>query len=334
MKHHKVKRSVRWDIERFSVAGRFTIARSSVSEIEVVTVSIAEGHVTGRGECRPYARYAESAESVVEQIQTARRDLETRPDIISACRAVEPGAAANALEAAAVDFLCKMKGVRAWELLGCPKPVSRVTAFTLSAESPARMAKSASKATAYPLLKVKVGADSFLEQFRAVAEARPDARLILDANEALDPTGLQALAEACRGHDVVLIEQPLPAGRHSVLPPLPNGSPPVCADESLHTLADLPALREAGYRAVNVKLDKAGGPVRALELIRAAKAEGFAVMAGCMVGTSLAMAPMVTVSMEADVLDLDGPLLLAEDRGTVLPYTGAEVGVPPRELWG
>ena len=316
--------------------GRFTISRSSISAIDVVTVTLSEGGATGRGECRPYPRYGETVESVIDAISTWRRDLMFTPadELLAFCSRLPPGAAANAVESAVVDLLCKRQGVRAWELLRCEAPVPRVTAYTISAGTPEAMAEAARAASTYPLLKVKVGGDAAVAQFRAIAEARPDAWFIVDANEALEPDGLVELANACVGHEVVLIEQPLAAGRHERLPELPAVAPPVCADESLHTVADLPKLRAAGYRAVNVKLDKTGGPVRALELIREAKAQGFTVMAGCMVGTSLAMSPMVCVSMGADVLDLDGPLLLAEDRDVPLTYHGPEVGVPSAELWG
>ena len=336
VKRRPKTRQLRWEIERFPVRGQFTISRSSLSEIVVVTVTLQQGDAVGRGECRPYSRYAETPESVVSQISDWGRDLRLTKadDLLAFCRTLPGGAAANAVESAVVDLLCKQRGVRAWELLGAEAPVPRVTAFTLSAASPDTMADKAREAADYPLLKVKVGAGAAVEQFLAVADARPDAQFIVDANEALDSDALVELARACAGRNVVMIEQPMAAGSHTALPSLPEGAPPVCADESLHSVADLGKLRAAGYRAVNVKLDKTGGPVRTLDLIHAARREGFSVMAGCMVGTSLAMAPMVCVSMEADVLDLDGPLLLDGDREIALPYDGAKVGVPPRELWG
>ena len=329
-------RSIRWEIERFPVRGSFTISRSSLSEITVVTVTVAQGGVVGRGECRPYPRYAETPESVVSQISDWVRDIRfTKADaLLDFCRTLPGGAAANAVESAVIDLLCKLRGVRAWELLGARPPTERVTAFTISAASPDAMAEKAREADAYSLLKVKVGGGAAVAQFEAVARARPDAAFIVDANEALDAAGLVDLARACIGHEVRMIEQPLAAGSHTALPQLPDGAPPVCADESLHGVDDLGKLWAAGYRAVNVKLDKTGGPLAALDLIRAASRDGFSVMAGCMVGTSLAMAPMVCVSEEADVLDLDGPLLLERDREVALSYAGAKVGVPPPELWG
>jgi len=316
--------------ERFATDGAFAIARGAVAFVEVVTVTLREGDCVGRGECRPYARYGETAESVSAEI-TAVADMICRADdLVAAASRIAPGAAANAIESACVDLLAKQQGVRAWEILGCPAPVPRVTAFTLSVGTPESMAAKALETARYPLLKVKIGGGAALNQIAAVAQARPDARLIIDANESLDMVGLERLLETAHA-GTIMIEQPLPAGHDGVIPAF---GPPVCADESLHTVEDLPILKAAGYRAVNVKLDKAGGPVRGLELIRAAKRDGFTVMAGCMVGSSLAMAPMVAVSMEADVLDLDGPLLLAEDRETVLAYDAEKVGVPSRELWG
>ena len=322
-------------VERFATRGEFRISRSSVSEVVVVTVTLSEDGHQGRGECRPYARYGESAETVVDQIRRHARDICAAPadTRLQACRAVPPGAAANALESAVVDLLCKRRGLRAWEVLGCPAPSPRTTAFTLSVASPEAMATAAREASRYPLLKIKIGAAFAAAQVEAVANARPDARLIVDANEALDGTGLSRLI-AGLPERVALIEQPLPDGAHARLPEAARHGPAICADESLHTSDDLPRLREAGYRAVNVKLDKAGGPARALELIRSAKKDGFEVMAGCMVGSSLAMAPMIAIAAEADFLDLDGPLLLAEDRAVTVPYDGPIVGVPPAALWG
>jgi len=327
---------LRWETERFPVRGAFTIARSSITEITVVTASLSRDGVQGRGECRPYPRYEESAESVGAQLAAIKDAVEAAgpEDLLAICAQVEPGAAANALESAAVDWLSKHADIRAWDLLGCERPVPRVTAYTLSADAPDAMAKTAIDARNYPLLKVKVSAEDFVTQFQAVHAARPEARFIIDANEALSPDGLVRLAEASLGADVVLFEQPLPAGAHDRLPDLPVGSAPICADESLHTIADLERLWTAGYRAVNVKLDKAGGPMRGFEVIRAAKRRGYTVMAGCMVGTSLAMAPMVAISMGADVLDLDGPLLLAGERAVRLAYEGSKVGVPRVDLWG
>ena len=324
------------EVERFATRGAFAIARGAVTEVEVVTVTLSDGVHSGRGECRPYARYGESADSVRALVADHAETVCAAGDILAAARALPPGAAANAVESACVDLLCKRRGMRAWELLGCAAPVPRVTAFTLSVGAPESMAAKAREAARYPLLKVKIegvkiGGAAALEQVAAVAEARPSARLIIDANESLDASALARLLDTAPPN-TVLIEQPLPAGHADALPCMYG--PPVCADESLHTVDDLAALWAAGYRAVNVKLDKAGGPVRGLELIRAAKARGFTVMAGCMVGSSLAMAPMVAISMEADVLDLDGPLLLGEDREEALAYDGEKVGVPTAELWG
>ena len=321
--------------ESWPVAGTFRISRSALTEIEVVTVRFARDGVAGRGECRPYPRYGETAASVTAQIEAWRPALEAAGDgeLLGLCAAHAPGAAANAVECAVVDWLCQRRGVRAWDLLGAPAPTPVRTAFTLSIDTPDAMAEAA-RAARHTLLKIKVSAEDAVAQMRAVAAARPDASLIVDANEALDAQGLVALAEAGSGLDIALYEQPLMAGSHTALPELPPGAAPVCADESLHGAADLRPLREAGYRAVNVKLDKTGGPVRALALMREAREMGFTVMAGCMVGTSLAMAPMLALAGLTDVHDLDGPLLLARDRDAPVRYEGERVFPPPPGLWG
>jgi len=215
-------------------------------------------------------------------------------------------------------------------LLGVTAPSPRQTAFTLSWGSVDSMTAAAKSAAIYPWLKIKIG-EGGLEQVLAVAAARPDARLIIDANEALDAATLPVFLDALSGLNIALIEQPLPAGH---LEPLPDTSQIICADEGLHSIDDLEDMWELGYRAVNVKLDKCGGPVAARDLILRAKDKGFTVMAGCMVGSSLAMAPMMTLENLCDIIDLDGALLLAEDVENGLRYDGATVFPPSSELWG
>jgi len=242
------------------------------------------------------------------------------------------GPALNALDCALWDLRAKMTATPIWDLLGTAKPQSRQTAFTLSIDSPKNMAKAAIDAAMYPVLKIKIGSQDSLECVKAVCAARPNAQLIVDANEAIKPSELTTFHSALLGHNIALIEQPLPAGMDTKNR-LPSGLS-YCADESLHTEADLPRLKAAGYKAVNVKLDKCGGITAALTLMKAAKDMGFEVMAGCMVGSSLAMAPMMTLESLADYIDLDGPLLLAGDIENGLHYNGAWVHPPSAELWG
>jgi len=214
--------------------------------------------------------------------------------------------------------------------LNVAQPTPRQTAFTLSWGTVSQMEAAAREAQDYPWLKIKIG-EGGLSQVLAVAKARPDARLIIDANEALDAAALPGFLTALSGLNIALIEQPLPAGHESVLPP---SNLVICADEGLHSRADLPALWAQGYRAVNVKLDKCGGPVAARDLIHEAKEIGFTIMAGCMVGSSLAMAPMMTLESLCDIIDLDGALLLGEDIDAGLIYEGAIVNPPSSALWG
>ncbi len=320
--------------QQWPIAGQFTISRSSLSEIEVVRVQISDGQHIGRGECRPYGRYKESAASVTAHIESIRAAIETglTPELLQA--RLPAGAARNAVDCALWDLRAKISGQSVSELLGIAPPRARQTAYTLSLDSPEKMGQAALKAKDYPLLKIKIGAQNGLEASRAVLKARPDAQLIIDANEALAPSELEAFRAALSGKNVAMIEQPLPAKDFDKIDNNPSKLPIYCADESLHGIADLAPLWAAGYRAVNVKLDKCGGLTAALALMQAAKAQGFKIMAGCMVGTSLAMAPMMVLEQFADYIDLDGPLLLKKDIENGLLYEGAIIHPPKINLWG
>ncbi|MGJ8563719.1 MAG: N-acetyl-D-Glu racemase DgcA [Alphaproteobacteria bacterium] len=314
------------------VAGTFRISRSALTQIFVVQVSISEGEYTGRGECRPYARYDETPESVTAQIETIRSLLETDLTIENLQSALSPGAARNAVDCALWDLKAKQAGKRVWELLGLAEPAPRITAYTLSLDTPEAMADTAIKAKQYNLLKMKVGGTQSQDCIDAVMKARTDANLIIDANEAMTPDEVTEFRTHLLGSKAVLIEQPLPAASNSRFDP--GILPPICADESLHTCRDLDLLWESGYRAVNVKLDKCGGLTEGLALMKAAKEKGFTIMAGCMVSSSLAMAPMMMLESFADFIDLDGPLLLADDVADGLKYDGQYIHPPSRELWG
>lgn len=327
-------RSLKIQTEIWPVAGAFRISRSSLTEITVVTVAVQEGEHVGRGECRPYARYNETPETVTAQIEDIREQIEKGLPTEALQKRLPAGAARNAVDCALWDLKAKTSGRSIPGLLGIEAPKSRQTAYTLSIDTPAKMRAAALIARSYPLLKIKIGGHDGLAACLAIMEARPDAELIIDANEALSPKDINAFQSALNGKPVVMIEQPLPAKRDSKIPNTPNELPIFCADESLHTSKDLDRLWSAGYRAVNVKLDKCGGLTAGLDLMQAAKAKGFIIMAGCMVGTSLAMAPIMMLESFADYIDLDGPLLLSKDRDEAMKYEGAVIYPPTRNLWG
>jgi len=325
-------RSVEIKVERFALARAFSISRGSKTEAEVVTCTIRDGSLEGRGECVPYRRYGETVASVLDEIEVAKPDIlagASRQDLL---HILKPGAARNAVDCALWDLEAKQSKTPAFSLVGESLPRPLVTAVTISLSDAATMADYARRFAAHPLLKVKVGGDGDGERIRAVAAAAPNARLILDANEGwTEKTVAENLAVAAEC-GVALIEQPLPAGKDAVLGELSHAVP-ICADESLHSADDLETIRGL-YDAVNIKLDKTGGLTAALDLRRSARECGFGVMIGCMVGTSLAMAPALLLAQDADFVDLDGPLLLARDRSPGLRYDGSLVFPPEPALWG
>lgn len=326
-------RTLSAEIERFAITGTFTISRGSRTEAVVVTVTVREGAETGRGECVPYARYGETVEGVVADIEGIARDIGSgRVDATNLAAAMPAGAARNAVDCALWDLAAKRSGVPAWRAAGLDGLKPLLTCYTLSLGTPEAMAEAAAKAAHRPLLKVKLGGAGDPARIRAVRAAAPDSALVVDANEAWTPRTLAENFAACVDAGVQLIEQPLPAGRDEALDGLARPIP-VCADESLQEPADMAAL--AGrYDAVNIKLDKAGGLTAALDIAVEAERHGLRIMVGCMVGTSLAMAPAVILAQRADWVDLDGPLLLARDRDPGLVYEGSLLLPPPPALWG
>lgn len=323
--------------ERFKLAGEFVISRGAKSHADVVVAEISAGGHTGRGECVPYRRYGETVESVIAAIDAYRLESIDREQLR---RDMPAGAARNALDCALWDLAAKMTGVPAWKTARIHEMHDVATAYTLSLGSPLSMAEAARGAVAKPflagvrspLLKLKLGGDGDSERIAAVRSTLPAARLIVDANEAWDEKNFAVNVEACRAAGVELIEQPLPAGEDE---PLARAARPVpvCADESLHTAADLPGL-QGKYDAVNIKLDKTGGLTEALDVVRQARGAGFKVMVGCMVGSSLGMAPALILAQDAEYVDLDGPLLLAADRVPGLVYKGPLIEPPEAALWG
>ncbi len=314
--------------ESFRLAEVFTISRGSRTEARVLTVRVAHDGVTGWGECVPYARYGESPESVADQIAGLPAGI-TRAELQ---HALPPGAARNAVDCALWDWEAKRQGRRVWELAGLPAPGPVVTAFTLSLDTPERMEAAAARHAHRPLLKIKLGTPDDMPRLEAVRRGAPRARIIVDANEGWTAAVYADLAPHLLRLGVALVEQPLPAADDAALLGLARPVP-VCADESCHDRTSLEHL--AGkYDMVNVKLDKTGGLTEALALRDAARARGFQLMVGCMVGTSLAMAPAVLVAQGAEIADLDGPLLLAEDRPHPLAYDADGVHPPEPALWG
>jgi L-alanine-DL-glutamate epimerase-like enolase superfamily enzyme len=289
---------------------------------------VGDGVHTGRGECVPYPRYGETIDGVLGEIAA----MEPTANRQALRRTMKPGAARNALDCALWDFEAKTAGRPAWALAGLAEPKPVVTCYTLSLGTPESMAEAARAAASMPLLKVKLGGDGDAERIRAVRAAAPRASLVVDANEAWSAANFSENMRACGQADVAMIEQPLPAGADEMLKNVPR-TVPICADESVHVTSDLKGL-VGKYDAVNVKLDKAGGLTEALDLVREARRRDFRVMVGCMLATSLAMAPAMLIAQQADIVDLDGPLLLAKDRVPGLAYSGALVSPPERALWG
>jgi L-Ala-D/L-Glu epimerase len=319
-------------IERWPIAGAFTISRGAKTEAMTVVAEVSQGGLTGRGECVPYARYGETPEATLAALLSMRDALGKGLDRQALQAALPAGAARNALDCALIDLEAKVGGRRAWELLGRPAPRPCTTAFTISLGTPKAMAAAAAKAAHLPLLKIKLGGNGDGKRIAAVRKQAPESELIVDANEAWTPGNLEQNLAACAAAGVTLVEQPLPAGRDELLARIRRPIA-VCADESVHDRASLEGLRER-YDAVNIKLDKTGGLTEALAMADAAQALGFEIMVGCMVATSLSMAPAMLLTPQARFVDLDGPLLLASDRDDGLRYDGSTVYPPDAALWG
>jgi L-alanine-DL-glutamate epimerase-like enolase superfamily enzyme len=322
-------------VERWPIAGAFTIARGTKTEAVVVVARVARDGVTGIGECVPYARYGESVDSVVAALGAQRGAVARGLDRAGLLQAMPAGAARNALDAALWSVEARRAGVPAWALAGLPAPQPVVTAYTLSLGEPAAMAAAAARAAHRPLLKVKLGGPdggaTDDARIAAVRAAAPNAALIVDANEGWRPDTLERRLAACAAAGVALVEQPLPALEDVALETL-RSSVPLCADESFHGVETLDAVRRR-YAFVNLKLDKTGGLTAALAVADAAQARGLGLMVGCMLGTSLAMAPAFLLAARARFVDLDGPLLLARDRTPGFRFEGSTMMPPPRGVW-
>ncbi|MEM0923533.1 MAG: N-acetyl-D-Glu racemase DgcA [Pseudomonadota bacterium] len=313
----------------FPLAEAFTISRGTRTESVVVECRLTAGGRTGRGECYPYARYGETVESVMAQIEGVSLDGLDRSSLTQRLPA---GAARNALDCALWDLEAKQTGKRVWDLAGVSAPVPVETVYTLGIDTPEAMKAKAAANVHRPLLKIKLGSAGDVDRIRAIRAGAPQARIVIDANEGWDAETYAEIAPVLLDLGVEMVEQPLPAGDDDALAGIDRPLP-VCADEACHDSASLPAL--AGkYDMINIKLDKTGGLSEALRLRAAALEAGLKVMVGCMVGSSLAMAPGVLVAQGAAVVDLDGPLLLAADRAHGLHYDAAGVHPPGPDLWG
>jgi L-alanine-DL-glutamate epimerase-like enolase superfamily enzyme len=319
-------------IERWPFAGAFTISRGAKTEAVTVVAEVSHGGHTGRGECVPYARYDETPEATLAALLAMQEPLARGLDRMSLQAAMPAGAARNALDCALLDLEAKTGKQRAWTLLGRPAPRPCTSAFTISLGTPKAMAAATAKAAHRPLLKIKLGGEGDRARLSAVRKAAPESELIVDANEAWTSGNLERNLHACAELGVTLVEQPLPAAQDGALARIKRPVA-VCADESAHDRVSLNGLRER-YDAVNIKLDKTGGLTEALAMADAAHALGFEIMIGCMVGTSLAMAPAMLLTQQARFVDLDGPLLLARDRDGGLRYEGSLIYPPEATLWG
>ncbi len=319
--------------QQWPIAGEFRIARGVKTHADVIFVHLSRGAYDGYGECVPYGRYGESVQSVLAQMQQVRPDLQHGCDHQQLQDLLPAGAARNALDCALWDLQCQQSEQSIWQILGQTNPHLVTTAYTLSLASADQMAQAAKCVPNHPILKLKLAGDvDDINRVTAIARARPAAQLILDGNEGFDLASLQYLLDGISDFNIAAIEQPLPAKNDMDLAKVQSKFP-ICADESLHTVQDLPQIL-GRYDMVNIKLDKTGGLTHALTLMQQAKAHNLQIMVGCMVATSLCMLPALVLAMQADLIDLDGPLLLRGERDGGLRYDGANIPVQSSMLWG
>jgi L-alanine-DL-glutamate epimerase-like enolase superfamily enzyme len=317
--------------ERWPIAGTFTISRGSRTEAVVVVCEIRQGSAVGRGECVPYPRYGETVDGVAADIEAMIDPIDNGLDRQGLLSAMKPGAARNAVDCAMWDLESKLAGKRAWELARIASPKPLTTVYTISLGAPDEMAESA-RSCGRPHLKIKLGGEGDADRLAAIRAAVPDATLVIDANEAWTVANLEKNLAVCERFGIAMVEQPLPAAEDGALKGIRRPLP-ICADESVHDRGSLEHL-VGKYDAINIKLDKTGGLTEAFLLADAAQKLGFKIMTGCMVGTSLSMAPATLVAQGAFLVDLDGPLLLREDRPEGLRYDGSTVYPPTSSLWG
>ncbi|MDH3458819.1 MAG: dipeptide epimerase [Gemmatimonadota bacterium] len=318
--------------ETWPIRGTFRIARGARTESRVVVVEISDGIATGRGECVPYPRYGETVEQVIATIREVAGRMTDGMDRMALQHELPAGAARNALDCACWDLAAKRAGSRAWDVAGLPEPRPLTTAYTISLDEPVAMGTAARAEAHRPLLKLKLTGERDLDRVAAVRDAAPNTRIIADANEAWTPSHFAELARPLAELGVEMIEQPFPADRDDALLDVERPLL-VAADEACHTSDDVARL-VGRYDVVNLKLDKTGGITEGLRLVTAARDAGLELMVGCMVGTSLGVAPAILLAQGARYVDLDAPLLLARDRPEGLRYGGSTLYPPSRELWG
>lgn len=318
--------------DRFALSQPFRISRGVKTQADVVTVTVTQDGVAGRGEGVPYPRYGESVESALAEIEAARAAIEAGAGRAELLGLLPPGAARNAVDCALWDLEARLAGRSVAELIGAPEPGRLVSALTVSIDTPPAMGVAAHRIADAPLIKIKVDATIPDTQIRAVRQGAPNARLIVDPNESWDRQLLEAMEPVLIEHRVDLLEQPLPAGPDEALEGL-SYAVPICADESVHVAADLDRVARH-YTHVNVKLDKSGGLTAALELAHAARARGLGLMTGCMISSSLSIAAALHVARMSDFVDLDGPVWLAEDRAGGVRDERGYLLPPQKGFWG
>ena len=318
--------------QSFPIAGTFTISRGSKTSADVVVVRLEADGFNGWGESVPYARYQETVPQCLAALENSKAKIESGISRAELSALELPKAALNALDCALWDLEAKRARKPVWKLAGLIEPQPRITAYTLSLDTPSAMAEVARKSSHMPLLKLKLGREGDEVRLAAIRAAVPNARLIVDANEGWNAGNIEAMLACCAEHDVELVEQPLPQNQDDALLGIKSGVL-ICADESAHDASSLPSLK-GKYDAVNIKLDKTGGLTEALRMAQAAKKQDFKIMVGCMLASSLAMAPAFLVAQMADYVDLDGPLLLAKDREPAISYERGLMSPPPAALWG
>ncbi|MFS4437061.1 N-acetyl-D-Glu racemase DgcA [Paracoccaceae bacterium GXU_MW_L88] len=314
--------------ESFPLKGTFAISRGARTHQDVLTLRLADGASRAWAECTPYGHNGETLDSVTAQIESIAPEI-SRAELQDA---LPPGAARAAIDNALWDLEAKQSGKRVWELMNLPAPKPVETAFTLSLASPEGMEEKAREAASMPLLKVKLGGDGDVARIEGVRRGVPNARIIVDANEGWSVDQYLELMPVFERLGIAMVEQPFKPDEDDVLLELPRPVP-VCADEACHTRADLPNLK-GKYDFINIKMEKTGGLTEALALRDAARAEGFKIMVGCMMGTSLGMAPGLIVAQGAEIVDLDGPLWMKRDRDNALKIDGQGIHPPARQLWG
>lgn len=318
--------------DRRPLAAPFRISRGTRHAADLLVVELEQDGFVGRGEGAPNPRYGESTDSCTAQLGAMRGAIEAGLGRTELLRAMPAGAARNALDCALWDLEARITGVSAASLAGMERPPPLITARTVTIDTPGAMARSAAAMAAVSLIKVKVDANDPAAQLRAVRAAAPGPTIIVDANEAWSPALLRAMLPVLAEQRVSLLEQPLPAGQDAALEGL-GSETPICADESCHVAADVERLASR-YQAVNIKLDKTGGLTAALDLLAAARAAGMDVMTGCMICSSLSIAPAFLVAARSDYVDLDGPLWLAQDHADGVRLTGGRLTAPSGHLWG